>query len=505
MLSQTAGTLKSPIDLSEYTDRNHYRLPEPDSLRTVYNLFTLNLGKEGYVLLGFISSKRFVGRFSFSPRQLQVSMDPEGLTIAPGEKWEMETFTALQGPDRNALLTRFANDIQSVQPRLPLKKIPTGWCSWYCYGDKTTKSIIQENLEHFSTMEPRLEYIQIDDGYSPYEGDWLDPSPDFGSMDSTIRAIREKGFQPAIWVAPFIAEKDSRLFREHPDWFIKDDAGRPLNSATKGFGGWRHGPWYALDGTNPEAQQFLEQTFRTMSEKWGIHYFKLDANYWGTLAGKHHDPHATRVEAYRRGMEAILRGAGPDAVILGCNAPMWPSIGLVNMMRTSNDIDRSWEKFSGTGRENLERAWQNGRLWVNDPDCLLLAGNPDLSDNLWIFHATVLHAVGGLILSGDKAADLREKALAILKKSIPSTGIGATFKDNDFRLGVTKTGNQTFFHCFNWTDKPINILIPLTGTYRLVDYWSGREIGIFSGKYLLRDLPARSARLIQAETLNAKR
>ncbi len=504
MLSQTAGTLQSPVDLSEYTDRNHYRLPQPDSLRTVYNLFTLNLGKQGYVLLGFASSNRFAGRFSFSTSRLMITMDPEGLSIAPGVKWQMETFTAMQGNDRNELLARFAGYIQQHHARLPIKKIPTGWCSWYCYGDKATKSIIQENLALFATMKPKLEYIQIDDGYSPYEGDWLDPSTAFGNMDSTILAIREKGFLPAIWVAPFIAEKDSRLFREHPDWFIKDIAGRPLNSATKGFGGWRHGPWYVLDGTNPHAQKFLEETFHSMREKWGISYFKLDANYWGTIPGEHFDPKATRIEAYRRGMEAIIRGAGPDAILLGCNAPMWPSLGLVNMMRTSNDIDRSWERFAATGRENLNRDWQNGRLWVNDPDCLLLAGDSSIADNQWLFHATVVHAVGGLVLSGDKAKDLGEKQLAILGKSIPSTGTGASFYSPDLELGITHTGDRQYFHCFNWTDLPRKIDLPLKGSYRLTDYWTGRELGTFSDHYSVTAIPPRSAVLIEAVPNNSK-
>ncbi|MDP4129544.1 MAG: alpha-galactosidase [Bacteroidota bacterium] len=502
MLSQTTGTLQSPVDLSEYTDRNHYRLPEPDSLRTVYNLFTLDLGKQGYVLLGFTSSKRFAGRFSFSSNRLMISMDPEGLSIDPGEKWQMETFTAMQGNNRNELLARFAKYIQQNHPRLPIKTIPTGWCSWYCYGDKATKSIVQENLGLFSKMKLGFEYIQIDDGYSPYEGDWLDPSPAFGSMDSTVLAIRQKGFLPAIWVAPFIAEKDSRLFREHPGWFIKDKEGKPLNSATKGFGGWRHGPWYVLDGTNPDAQKFLEETFRTMREKWGIQYFKLDANYWGTVSGEHFDPHATRIEAYRRGMEAIIRGAGPDAILLGCNAPMWPSIGLVNMMRTSNDIDRSWERFAATGRENLNRNWQNGRLWVNDPDCLLLAGDTSLPDRVWLFHATVVHAVGGLVLSGDKAADLGEKELSILRKSIPSTGIGAMFEDRSLRLGITHVGDREYFHCFNWTGQPTNIQLPLKGRYRLIDYWSNRELGTYDNHYMVRNIPPQSAMLIEAIPVN---
>ena len=48
---------------------------------------------------------------------------------------------------------------------------------------------------------------------------------------------------------------------------------------------------------------------------------------------------------------------------------------------------------------NLSRNWQNGRLWWNDPDCVLLTG--DLTDNEYQFHATTIYATGGMVLSGD--------------------------------------------------------------------------------------------------------
>ena len=81
-----------------------------------------------------------------------------------------------------------------------------------------------------------------------------------------------------------------------------------------------------------------------MREEWGCTYFKLDANFWGAMhGGRFHDPRATRIEAYRRGMQAILRGAG-DGFILGCNHPIWPSFGLIHGSRSSNDIKRTWDR-----------------------------------------------------------------------------------------------------------------------------------------------------------------
>src|SRR5262249_21930996 len=158
-----------------------------------------------------------------------------------------------------------------------------------------------------SAAFPGLRYVQIDDGYQSAMGDWLETGNSFGgTVRSVIDDIRRAGFEPAIWVAPFIAEESSRLFREHPDWFIRDGNGAPLRSDRVTFGGWRRGPWYAVDGTHPEAQAHLEHVFRTMRREWGCTYFKLDANFWGAMhGGRFHDPGATRVAAYRRGMTAI--------------------------------------------------------------------------------------------------------------------------------------------------------------------------------------------------------
>lgn len=101
-------------------------------------------------------------------------------------------------------------------------------------------------------------------------GDWLDTGAAFGGGVATVlRQIRERGFEPAISVAPFVAEKGSRVFREHPEWFVADASGAPLAADKVTFGGWRHGPWFALDGTHPEAQRHLEPVFRTMREQWG--------------------------------------------------------------------------------------------------------------------------------------------------------------------------------------------------------------------------------------------
>ncbi len=195
--------------------------------------------------------------------------------------------------------------------------------------------------------------------------------------------------------------------------------------------GWRRGPWYALDGTHPDAQAHLERVFTTMREEWGCTYFKLDANFWGAIhGGRFHDPRATRIEAYRRGMAAVLRGTR-DAFVLGCNHPIWPSIGVIHGSRSSHDIRRDWKRVSDTARQNLSRNWQNGRLWWNDPDAIVLTG--ELSEDEFRFHATAIYASGGMILSGDDLTTITPPRLAMLKKLQPPTGRAARFADTSMK------------------------------------------------------------------------
>jgi len=203
-----------------------------------------------------------------------------------------------------------------------------------------------------------------------------------------------------------------------------------------------------------------------MRNKWGINYFKLDANYWGAIhGGVHYDKHATRIEAYRRGMQAILKGCDDNTVVLGCNAPIWPSLGLVTAMRTSGDINRQWKTIKGTAYENLCRAWQNGKLWDADPDCVVLANDPEqgekkmIQPDQWMFHSTAIHAVGGLILSGDKAALLQEKEIGMLQKLLQTTGKGAQFKDNKMEVATTDLKDRQYYYFFNWGEKIASILL----------------------------------------------
>jgi alpha-galactosidase len=475
MLSQTAGTLGKPVNLA-YDELAHYKIPQPADAKVVTGMMTLTPPGAPSLLLGFTSCRRFNGRFYLRPKSIEVVLDTEGLALAPGETWELEEFLYTMGSSRAALLSKLADRIDQNHTPLRFANPPAGWCSWYCFGARVTAKNVMDNLSAIAKDVPQLKYVQLDDGYQPAMGDWLETGRAFGGdVQGVLQAIRKQGFEPAIWVAPFIAEAGSHLFQQHPDWFMKGDDGNPLSADKVTFQGWRRGPWYALDGTNPEVQKHLETVFRTMRRDWGVTYFKLDANFWGAMHGGHlHDPHATRIEAYRRGMEAVLRGAG-DSFILGCNHPIWPSFGLIHGSRSSGDIKRTWDTFQKVARQNLNRNWQNGRLWWNDPDAVTLSGA--MPDEEYRFHATAIIASGGLVLSGDDLSTLPPDRLATLKKLLPPTGVAAEFEDESLRVGVVRLKDRTLLCVFNWGQEEAKVAVKLPRSGNVADLWSGHDYG----------------------------
>ena len=495
MLSQTGGTLGQPADLGNYTDAKHYKMPTPDGARALYGMMMLTPSATENHLLAFTSCRRFAGQFYLAGQSLKVVVDTEDRELEPGETWQLESFTYESGANRERLLETLASQLVANHPPLRFPKPPTGWCSWYCFGPRVTSQQVLDNLDFIAKHTPGLRYVQIDDGYQPAMGDWLETGAAFGgNVQGVLKQIRQRGFEPAIWVAPFVAEEKSNVFQQHPDWFVKDSDGKPLRSDRVTFGGWRRGPWYVLDGTHPQAQQHFESFFRTMKREWGCTYFKLDANFWGAIhGGQFHDPRATRIEAYRRGMQAILRGV-EDSFVLGCNHPIWPSLGLIHGSRSSNDIKRTWERIATTARQNLSRNWQNGRLWWNDSDAVVLTG--ELSDNEFQFHATAIYASGGMILSGDDLTKISEQKLAMLLKLQPPSGAAARFDDDSFRVGrIDLSNRRQVVSLLNWDDTPQTISFRLARRSRITDFWSDTSLGTHVNQFTA-EMPARSGRLL---------
>jgi alpha-galactosidase len=318
-----------------------------------------------------------------------------------------EGWTAIDGA-----LARWADDFTAAEGVGPLRSPPTAWCSWYHYFEEVAQTDIEENLEAMGELDLPLDVVQIDDGYQAEMGDWLALSDRFASLPDIVGRIRAAGRRAGIWVAPFLMGERSAVLRDHPEWAI--------GGVSPGTG-WGQ-DLAALDVTHTGAEAYLREVFGTLRE-FGFDYFKIDFIYAGAMEGRRADTSVSGVDAYRHGLRVIRDAIGPEAYLLGCGAPILPSVGLVDAMRIGPDIGHHFEPLDGdlsqpsqraAAQNSRWRAWQHGRFWVNDPDCLVAGPHVERRED-W---AQVIENYGGLRTSSDRLRGLDDWGLETTRRLI---------------------------------------------------------------------------------------
>lgn len=332
---------------------------------------------------------------------------------------------SFDSPALVAGLTRFGDEYAAARVS-SVKEPPAVWCSWYRYFENVTERNILENLAAIERTELPVDVIQLDDGWEAGVGDWTPLENRFPSLPDMAQRIRQTGRRAGIWLAPFIAGARTHLAQSHPGWLM-GPAGYNWNQDLHG-----------LDLTHPELREYLWNTFRKLHED-GFDYFKLDFLYGGSLPGTRHRD-VSAVEAYRSGLELIRDAVGPDSYLVGCGAPILPSVGLVDGMRVSPDTfhehaqDADGELRGSMG--TTARAWQHGRFWANDPDCLVARPTFALRE-AW---ASVIEQYGGLRSTSDRIGELDEWGLETTRRilgTVPPPSPFPAFQSFPARQGFT--------------------------------------------------------------------
>ncbi|MBN1956077.1 MAG: alpha-galactosidase [Anaerolineae bacterium] len=468
--------------------------------------------RRGWALLaGFVTARDQLSEVRVRPAEgeLIARCYLDGAVLPPGGALSSETLVLRAGPDPLALLEEWAALLgQEMVARIPPAP-PTGWCSWYYYYGQNSARDVLQNVAAIDRHALPLDVILLDDGYQAAIGDWfaVDRRKFPDGMEAVAEAVRGAGHRLGIWTAPFGAAVDSRLAAAHPDWLLRDEAGAPVI-------GWHHidSDCYALDCTHPEVLEWLEESFGRMRREWGVEFFKVDFLFAAARPGRRHDPAATRAQALRRGLEAIRAAIG-DAFLLGCGAPLMPCVGLVDGMRVGPDIDPNWQPMwrhdlSMPAAENalrnaIARAPFHGRLWANDPDCLLVRQREEKMElvlNEMRTLAALTALLGGLTFNSDDLAAIRPGRLKYLRQALPPTGHSARpvdlFENEMPRLLVLPVarewGQWWVAGVVNWEDSTAETTVRLAelglppGRYHVYHYWRRCYLGVVDDAVVIR-------------------
>mgnify|MGYP000724638612 FL=1 len=444
-------------------------LAAPDDALTSHAVTALT-GDSGTLTLGFLDHDASLTRFDLrtdrdADQTALTALCPlDGVAIGPGERRESATLRIDAGQPLSAGLESLAADVgERMDARVP-EAAPTGWCSWYHYFTDVTAGDVRTNVADLDEWDVDLDVVQLDDGYETAFGDWRTLADGFESMRDLRDDVAAAGYEPGLWLAPFYVQADSQLAREHPEWLLTD-GGDPVDA------GARHGPMYALDTTHPEVTAWLRETFATVVEEWGFEYLKLDFLYAAALPGDRHRD-VTRAEAYRHGLETIRDAVG-DAFILGCGAPGFPSVGLVDAMRIGPDTAPYWRRegdsASQPAHENavrnvLNRQFCHRRLWVNDPDCQLVRETTELTVPEQESFAALVALTGGSNFLSDAVAEIDDAGRGLFERTLPPVEDGRVrgVGDREFPDRVVcerPVDGAVAVAAFNWSDEPRRVRV----------------------------------------------
>ncbi|WP_298842440.1 glycoside hydrolase family 36 protein [Clostridium sp.] len=318
----------------------------------------------------------------------------------------------------------FDSYFDAMEISKPLCQPSTGWTSWYNYYQNINQDIILENLRNFKTFHKNIDIFQIDDGYQTAVGDWLsvDTLKFPNGMKYISDNIKMNGCKAGIWLAPFVCETNSRLFKEKKEWPLKDEKGEPVLAGSNWTG------FCALDIYHPEVRDYIKQVFSVILNDWGYDMVKLDFLYAVCILPR---KDKTRGQIMTEAME-FLRECVGKKIILACGVPLGPAFGLVDYCRIGCDVSLDWnDKFymrklhrervstlnaigNAIGRRHL-----NGRAFLNDPDVFLLR-----EDNIHLNKAQretlafVNNIFGSLLFTSDNLKDYNDNQFSVFDRAM---------------------------------------------------------------------------------------
>jgi alpha-galactosidase len=336
------------------------------------------------------------------------------------------------------------------------------------------------------------------------------------------------GLVPGIWTGPFEVSERSWVYEHHKDWLVRDDHDQPI---LIGYVDRHDDRLYVLDTTNPEAQAYLRQTYRTMTRDWGIRYIKLDFMDYTLVEGRYHRPHTTALEAQRIGLKIIRDAVGPDVMLDKDGSEMLDPVGFVEEGRIAPDTGHSFSASKDADPNIAARFYMDRNFFISDPDAFSVSREVEPQQNwhesksgLSLNEAQVqivLAAVaGGMYEMGDDlptmASEPERLALVENKEILDMNRLGRaarpidlmTFRPEDEQPSVfflREDARQSMLAVFNWSKHPTShtfilgdLGLPAAHLFHAYDVLNqDAPVAIEGGTLKIEDQPSRSVRLIK--------
>lgn len=318
--------------------------------------------------------------------RVRVACQLDGLILKPGEKIVSEKIAIVSGIGMKETLENYADLISKYSKTRSVKNPPVGLCCAYYYqGNVVSEEYLLDQIRALSLFRGKtaLQYLEIDAGYCVW-GDWLEINGSFPSgMEKMVKEVRKIGLKAGIWFAPYVASSSSKVYREHPNWFLRNAHGMEIEGRQSSpFDFWPSLSLKVMDPTHPEVQAYIKKVVRQFLD-WGFEMLKVDFTYPICFAHHYFQP-MTRAQALRMGYLTIRKATGEKIHLMSAITQLSPLVGVVDSARVGIDTINPYVSnipiigklvnrymFRESIRNNSARLFLNGKVWINDADCFI--------------------------------------------------------------------------------------------------------------------------------------
>jgi len=454
------------------------------------------------------------------------------LSLAPGEGMESEQLMFALGSNYHQLLATYGDTIRKLHAPRKVSAPMVGWWSWtaYYFGINEGAALTNANWMATHLKKDGYVYFHLDEGYDYARGEYVTPDASRFplGMQTFGEQIARLGLRLGVWTAPFEVSDRSWVYQQHKDWLVHNAQNEPIHI---GHVVDQLDPLYVLDVTNPEAQNYLRLTYRTLANHWGVRYIKLDFMDDSAIEGHYYKPNTTALEAQQVGLRIIREAVGDDVVLDKDGSPMLNPVGLVDTGRISADTGHSFEVIKEAEPGIAARYYMNHNFFVADPDAFCVSKqvviDPDwhgrvrpLSLNEAEVSIVLAALAGGMFELGDDlpalGADEDRVALVRNRDLLNMIRLGRsatpidlmTFAPDDQQPSIfflQQDRRQSMLAVFNWSDRPTTHQIALSdlgldaaAPYLATDVLdSGRPVSMISARISIREQAPHSVRLFK--------
>jgi alpha-galactosidase len=453
------------------------------------------------------------------------------LPVKPGEDMVSERLLFDAGPDYHKQLLAYGDAIRRLHHARVSSETPIGWWSWTVYYGAINEGEVLANgdwqAEHLKSLG--YKYFQIDEGYQYARGEYTTPNatqfPD--GMRFVGHHLSGEGLTFGVWTAPFEVTSRAWVYENHKDWLVHNAKGDPIPIGDV----WdqKTDVLYALDTTNPGAQEYLRKTYKTLVRECDVRFIKLDFMDTTAIEGYYYRPSTTALEAQRIGLQIIRDAVGDEVILDKDGSPMLNPVGLVDTGRISADTGHSFDRTKNAASGIAARFYMQRNFFINDPDAfnvtathLMEYAHEQSSISLGAAQASIaLSAIsGGMFEIGDDMLVLgKEKdrlalvenreLLNIAKVGQASTPLDLmTYESEDGQPSIfflREDQRQAILTVFNWTNTArshtlslADLGLPAGHTFAATDVLNRNDtVALVGAAVRLENQPPQSVRVIK--------